>query len=177
MTYSDKDMNLVALAMQEVNTERTLRERAEARLTAQRGKVQFADAVHGCIESILVSDLAIILKQSGVETGKERFYEWLRGNGYVYRQACGQNLPTQRSLELGIMEVKHVPKTNAYGRTEVRRTTMITPKGRKYFYEKVMADKERINAIEAEKKAVKRARDNEVRREKRRAEKEAKQAG
>ena len=168
MTYSDKDMNLVALAMQEVNTERTLRERAEARLTAQRGKVQFADAVHGCIESILVSDMAIILKQSGVETGKERFYEWLRGNGYVYRQACGQNLPTQRSLELGIMEVKHVPKTNAYGRTEVRRTTMITPKGRKYFYEKVMADKERINAIEAEKKATKKARDNEVRREKRR---------
>ena len=168
MTYSDKDMNLVALAMQEVNTERTLREQAEARLTAQRGKVQFADAVHGCIESILVSDMAIILKQSGVETGKERFYEWLRGNGYVYRQACGQNLPTQRSLELGIMEVKHVPKTNAYGRTEVRRTTMITPKGRKYFYEKVMADKERINAIEAEKKATKKARDNEVRREKRR---------
>ena len=168
MTYSDKDMNLVALAMQEVNAERTLRERAEARLTAQRGKVQFADAVHGCIESILVSDMAIILKQSGVETGKERFYEWLRGNGYVYRQACGQNLPTQRSLELGIMEVKHVPKTNAYGRTEVRRTTMITPKGRKYFYEKVMADKERINAIEAEKKATKKTRDNEVRREKRR---------
>ena len=168
MTYSDKDMNLVALAMQEVNAERTLRERAEARLTAQRGKVQFADAVHGCIESILVSDMAIILKQSGVETGKERFYEWLRGNGYVYRQACGQNLPTQRSLELGIMEVKHVPKTNAYGRTEVRRTTIITPKGRKYFYEKVMADKERINAIEAEKKATKKARDNEVRREKRR---------
>ena len=168
MTYSNNDMNLVALAMQEVNTERTLRERAEARLTAQRGKVQFADAVHGCIESILVSDMAIILKQSGVETGKERFYEWLRGNGYVYRQACGQNLPTQRSLELGIMEVKHVPKTNAYGRTEVRRTTMITPKGRKYFYEKVMADKERINAIEAEKKATKKARDNEVRREKRR---------
>ena len=168
MTYSDKDMNLVALAMQEVNTERTLRAQAEARLTAQRGKVQFADAVHGCIESILVSDMAIILKQSGVETGKERFYEWLRGNGYVYRQACGQNLPTQRSLELGIMEVKHVPKTNAYGRTEVRRTTMITPKGRKYFYEKVMADKERINAIEAEKKATKKARDNEVRREKRR---------
>ena len=168
MTYSNNDMNLVALAMQEVNTERTLRERAEARLTAQRGKVQFADAVHGCIESILVSDMAIILKQSGVETGKERFYEWLRGNGYVYRQACGQNLPTQRSLELGIMEVKHVPKTNAYGRTEVRRTTMITPKGRKYFYEKVMADKERINAIEAEKKATKKTRDNEVRREKRR---------
>lgn len=175
MTYSNNDMNLVALAMQEVNTERILRERAEARLTAQRGKVQFADAVHGCIESILVSDMAIILKQSGVETGKERFYEWLRGNGYVYRQACGQNLPTQRSLELGIMEVKHVPKTNAYGRTEVRRTTMITPKGRKYFYEKVMADKERINAIEAEKKATKKARNNEARREKRRLAKDAKQ--
>ena len=167
MTYSDKDMNLVALAMQEVNAERTLRERAEARLTAQRGKVQFADAVHGCIESILVSDMAIILKQSGVETGKERFYEWLRGNGYVYRQACGQNLPTQRSLELGIMEVKHVPKTNAYGRTEVRRTTMITPKGRKYFYDKIMAEKDAINAMEAEKKAEKRKRDAAARKAKR----------
>ena len=73
------------------------------------------------------------------------------------------------------MEVKHVALVNAYGKVEMRRTLKITPKGIQYFFDKVMAEKDSINAIEAEKKAAKRARDNEVRREKRRAEKEAKQ--
>ena len=175
MTYSNNDMNLVALAMQEVNTERILRERAEAELEAQRNKVLFADAASASSESILVEDMALILKQSGVDTGRERLYEWLRGNGYAYRQACGNNRPTQLSLDLGIMEVKHVALINAYGKVEMRRTLKITPKGIQYFFDKVMAEKDSINAIEAEKKAAKRARDNEVRREKRRAEKEAKQ--
>jgi hypothetical protein len=65
------------------------------------------------------------------------------------------------------MEVKHVPKTNAYGRKEVRRTTMITAKGRSYFYDKIMAEKDAINAMEAEKKAEKRKRDAAARKAKR----------
>ena len=175
MTYSDNDMNLVAQAMQEVNTERSLRMMAEEQLAAQEDKVRYADAMAACQDSILVSDMALILKQCGVQTGEERFYKWLRLHGYVYRQPSGQNLPTQRSLELGIMEVKHVPKTNTYGRKEIRRTIMITAKGRSYFFDKIMAEKDVINGLEAEKKATKRARDNEARREKRRLAREAKQ--
>lgn len=167
MTYNDKDMNIVAQAMREVNAERTLRIEAEEQLAALEGKVRYADAMAVCQDSILVSDMALILKQSGVQTGEERFYKWLRLHGYVYRQPSGQNLPTQRSLELGIMEVKHVPKTNAYGRKEVRRTTMITAKGRSYFYDKIMAEKDAINAMEAEKKAEKRKRDAAARKAKR----------
>ena len=167
MTYNDNDMNIVAQAMREVNAERTLRIEAEEQLAALEGKVRYADAMAVCQDSILVSDMALILKQSGVQTGEERFYKWLRLHGYVYRQPSGQNLPTQRSLELGIMEVKHVPKTNAYGRKEVRRTTMITAKGRSYFYDKIMADKDAINAMEAEKKAEKRKRDAAARKAKR----------
>ena len=167
MTYNDNDMNIVAQAMREVNAERTLRIEAEEQLAALEGKVRYADAMAVCQDSILVSDMALILKQSGVQTGEERFYKWLRLHGYVYRQPSGQNLPTQRSLELGIMEVKHVPKTNAYGRKEVRRTTMITAKGRSYFYNKIMAEKDAINAMEAEKKAEKRKRDAAARKAKR----------
>ena len=167
MTYNDNDMNIVAQAMREVNAERTLRIEAEEQLAALEGKVRYADAMAVCQDSILVSDMALILKQSGVQTGEERFYKWLRLHGYVYRQPSGQNLPTQRSLELGIMEVKHVPKTNTYGRKEVRRTTMITAKGRSYFYDKIMAEKDAINAMEAEKKAEKRKRDAAARKAKR----------
>lgn len=167
VTYNDNDMNIVAQAMREVNAERTLRIEAEEQLAALEGKVRYADAMAVCQDSILVSDMALILKQSGVQTGEERFYKWLRLHGYVYRQPSGQNLPTQRSLELGIMEVKHVPKTNAYGRKEVRRTTMITAKGRSYFYDKIMAEKDAINAMEAEKKAEKRKRDAAARKAKR----------
>ena len=106
MTYNDNDMNIVAQAMREVNAERTLRIEAEEQLAALEGKVRYADAMAVCQDSILVSDMALILKQSGVQTGEERFYKWLRLHGYVYRQPSGQNLPTQRSLELGIMEAE-----------------------------------------------------------------------
>ena len=135
-------------------------------LEAMKNKVLFADAVAGSSESILVGDLAIILKQAGVEIGQERLFEWLRTNGYLYRQPCGQNVPTQRSLELGIMELKHSAMVNASGKCSVKKTPKITPKGQLYFFEKVMADKERINTIEAEKKAAKMKHDYENRKKK-----------
>ena len=160
MNYSDKEIDIVIQALEELKAERALRISAEEALAAQKGKVHLADAISASEESILVRDLAIILKQSGVDIGEARFYAWLRGNGYVYRQPCGQNLPSQHSLELGIMELKHVVTTNAYGRKYVRRTPMITSKGRDYFFDKVTSQKDVINAMEAEKKEQQRLRKN-----------------
>ncbi len=161
MNFSDNAIDVAIQALEELKAERTLRISAETQLEEQKQKVRFADAVSASEDSILVSDMAIILKQSGVDIGETRFYAWLRGNGYVYRQPCGQNLPSQHSLELGIMELKHVVTTNAYGRKYVRRTPMITSKGRDYFFDKVTAQRDVFDAIAAEKKEQKRLRKNE----------------
>lgn len=171
MRYDETNVNVVIRVLEELERERHLRAQAEAQLDAQKGKVLFAEALQADDNSIKVEDLAIKLKQSGVETGKERLYTWLREHGYVYRQPCGQNLPTQKSLALGVMEVKYSASLKTNGKSHMHRTTMITPKGRVYFFDKVMADKERINAIEAEKKAAKVKRDSEARKAKRQANK------
>ena len=127
---------------------------AEAALMAQRNKVLFADAVAASKDSILVREFAKELKQGGVEIGENRLFDWLRGNGYLYRQPGGRNLPTQLSMELGIIEMKETVNVNSYGKCTVTRTPKITPKGQLYLFEKIMADKDRINAMEAEKKAA-----------------------
>ena len=90
--------------------------------------------------SILVSELVVLLKEHGLNTGLTRLFVWLRENGYVHRLACGQNLPTQKSLDMHIME----PCDRVY----------ITPTGVLYFYTLLMHDKEQINAQEAEKKQM-----------------------
>ena len=116
-------------------------------------KALLADVLLAGSGSISVSELADMLKQSGVITGKERMFTWLRANGYVSRLACGMNVPTQESLDMGIME-QGCP-------------VRITPKGQWYLFEKVMNQKDTINAMEAAKKAAKIARDSENRRNKR----------
>lgn len=129
-------------------------EHLETQLDAQRNKVLFADAVSGSSDDILVRELAVMLKQCGVEIGQDRLFDWLRGNGYVYRQPGGRNVPTQRSVELGVLELKKQAVVNAYGKVSVSCTTKVTPKGQVYFFEKVMAQKETINAMAAAKKGA-----------------------
>ena len=116
-------------------------------------KALLADVLLAGSGSISVSELADMLKKSGVITGKERMFTWLRANGYVTRLSCGLNVPTQESLDLGIMEQE--------------RTIRVTPKGQWYLFSKVMEQKDAINAMEAAKKAAKIARDSENRRNKR----------
>lgn len=129
-------------------------EHLETQLDAQRNKVLFADAVSGSSDDILVRELAVMLKQCGVEIGQDRLFDWLRGNGYLYRQPGGRNVPTQRSVELGVLELKKQAVVNAYGKVSVSCTTKVTPKGQVYFFEKVMAQKETINAMAAAKKGA-----------------------
>ena len=89
----------------ELEKERALRIKAEKTIAEQKSKVLFADAVTASDKSILVGEMANILKQSGIETGQERFFAWLRDHEYLYRIPCGENRPTQKSLELGVMEI------------------------------------------------------------------------
>lgn len=151
-----KAMELVRSMTQALKEEQLLRQAAEEQLAAQRNKVLFADAVSGSRNSILVGEMAVILKQAGVETGQERLFEWLRRHGYVYRQKCGQNLPTQRSLELGVMELKKQAVVGASGSISVNSTPKITPKGQLYFLELLTSQKDTINAAWAADKARRR---------------------
>lgn len=107
----------------------------------QQPKVLFADAVLGSENSILVGELAKILKQNGVNTGQNRLFDWLRDNGYlIKRKGEDYNIPTQKSMNLGIMEVKKRVINNPDGSTKVTRTVKITGKGQVYFINKLKSD-------------------------------------
>ena len=113
---NENHIDIAIKALEDLKTEQALRRVAEAQLDAQKNKVLFADAVSASGECILVRELAVMLKQCGVEIGQDRLFDWLRGNGYVYRQPGGRNLPTQHSVELGVLELKkQAPVLTSYG--------------------------------------------------------------
>lgn len=100
----------------------------------------FADAVSTSHTSILIGDLAKILKQNGVETGQKRLFSWMRENGYlIKRQGADRNMPTQRAMELGLFEVKESTVNNPDGSVRINKTTKVTGKGQQYFINKFLA--------------------------------------
>ena len=98
----------------------------------------FADAVSASNTSILIGDLAKILKQNGVNTGQKRLFEWLRDNGYLIKSGNSKNMPTQRSMELKLFEVKETTVANPDGSVRVTKTTKVTGKGQMYFINKLV---------------------------------------
>lgn len=98
----------------------------------------FADAVSASNTSILIGDLAKILKQNGVNTGQKRLFEWLRDNGYLIKSGNSKNMPTQRSMELKLFEVKETTVANPDGSVRVTKTTKVTGKGQMYFINKLL---------------------------------------
>lgn len=104
------------------------------KITADAPKVLFAEAVSVSKVSILIGELAKLLKQNGVETGQNRLFEWLRANGYlIKRNGTDFNMPTQRSMEMGLFEIKETVITHSDGHTSVNKTTKVTGKGQQYF--------------------------------------------
>lgn len=114
-------------------------------IDSQKPKVLFADSVEASQTSILVRELAIILKQNGIDTGERRLYEWLRMNGYlVKRLGTDRNTPTQRSMDKGLFEIKETPINHNSGLITVNKTTKVTGKGQVYFINKFLSEKEAI---------------------------------
>lgn len=100
-------------------------------------KALFADAVTASHTSILVGDLAKILKQNGVDIGARRLFEWLRGHGYlIKRKGSDWNMPTQKSMDLGLFEVKESARTSSDGHVTITKTSKVTGKGQVYFINK-----------------------------------------
>ena len=105
-----------------------------AKVEQDAPKVLFADAVATAKTSILVGELAKILRQNGIEIGQNRLFKWLRKNGYlISRMGTDYNMPTQYSMERGWMEIKEHAITRPDGATIVTKTTVITGKGQQYF--------------------------------------------
>lgn len=102
----------------------------------------FADAVATSHTSILIGDLAKLLKQNGVETGQKRLFEWLRENGYlIKRKGADWNMPTQKAMEMKLFEVKESTVNNPDGSVRINKTTKVTGKGQQYFINKFIGDK------------------------------------
>lgn len=115
----------------------------EKQIELQRPKVIFADAVASSESSILVGELAKLISQNGYDIGQNRLFTWLRENGFLIKKK-GElyNLPTQRSMDAELMEVKKRTINNADGSIRTTRTTKITGKGQQYFINRFLADKE-----------------------------------
>ena len=113
--------------------------RLEAQIEADRPKVLFADAVSASKSSCLIGELAKILKQNGIDIGQNKLFQWLRSNGYlISRRGESWNQPTQKSMQLGLFELKKTNINHADGHTTVNTTTKVTGKGQQYFINKFL---------------------------------------
>lgn len=127
---------LLALAVLEA--QKTIEEQT-AQIERMRPKEIFADAVATSNTSILIGDLAKLLRQNGVETGQKRLFSWMRENGYlIKRNGADWNMPTQKAMEMGLFEVKESAVNNPDGSVRINKTTKITGKGQQYFINKFL---------------------------------------
>lgn len=119
-------------------------QRLQIELKENEPLVVFAKALQISEHNILIGELAKILKQNDIEIGQNRLFVWLRENSYLIRSGEQYNLPTQKSLELGLFEVKTTTINNPDGSVRVTKTTKVTPKGQKYFINKFLKNNLKI---------------------------------
>lgn len=123
--------------LQALRDEQNKRRELEAEKQANAPKVVFADAVSASSSAILIGELAKLLKQNGHEIGQNRLFEWLRVNGYlIARRGTDYNMPTQKSMALGLFTIKETAITHADGHITISKTPKVTGKGQVYFINK-----------------------------------------
>lgn len=129
---------LMALAVLEA--QKTIEEQNRA-IERMAPKEVFADAVASSCSSILIGELAKILRQNGINTGEKRLFHWMRQEGFlIRRKGTDYNMPTQRSMEMMLFEVKERVINNPNGSTRVTKTTVVTGKGQQYFINKLLQE-------------------------------------
>lgn len=110
--------------------------RKDALIDELKPKALFCDAVSVSKNTCLIGELAKLMRQNGVDIGQNRLFERLRQDGYLCRHGSNHNVPTQRSLELGLFVIKETVISHADGHTTLQRTPKVTGKGQRYFIEK-----------------------------------------
>lgn len=113
-------------------------QKLQLKVEQDKPRVLFAQAVETAKTSILIGDLAKILKQNGIQTGQKRLFEQLRQEGYLMKDGQSRNMPTQRAMEMGLFEVKESTVNNPNGSIRVTKTTKVTGKGQTYFVNKYL---------------------------------------
>lgn len=120
--------------------ERAARQALADKVEQDKPKVLFADAVATAHTSILVGELAKLLKQNGVDIGQNRLFRWMRENGFLIRRnGADFNMPTQRAMELGLFEIKETVISHADGHTSVNKTPKVTGKGQQFFVRRFLS--------------------------------------
>ena len=137
---------LIQLAT-ELKTEKEARQALEMQAEKNKPKVLFADAVSASHTSILIGDFAKILKQNGIEIGQKRLFSWLREHGYLIKGGNSRNMPTQRSMEMNLFEVKETTITHSDGHITISKTPKMTGKGQVYFVDKFLEGSCNTNEI------------------------------
>lgn len=122
--------------LQKYKEERHQKEVLLQKVEKDKLKVLFADSVTTSNTTILIGDLAKIMKQNGVEIGQKRLFEWLRNNGYLMKNGTSRNMPTQKSADMGLFFVRETSITNPDGSIRITKTTKVTGKGQIYFINK-----------------------------------------
>ena len=131
------DDELMARALQVAQNKILERDK---QIETMKPKAIFADAVAASHTSILIGDLAKLISQNGVNIGQKRLFKWLRDNGYlIKREGSDRNMPTQRSMEMKLFEVKESTISNPDGSVRITRTPKVTGKGQQYFVNKFLA--------------------------------------
>ena len=136
-----EDPDTMIKTLQALKAEREKVKLLSERVEADRPKVIFAEAVDASKESILIGDLAKLLKQNGYNIGQNRLFEKLRERGYLIKQkGTSWNMPTQRSMDMELFEIKERVIDNPDGSVRLTRTTKVTGKGQIYFVNKFLAE-------------------------------------
>lgn len=108
-------------------------------VSRMKPKEIFADAVSVSDTAILIGELAKILKQNGVDIGQNRLFEWMRDNGYlIKRRGTDYNMPMQKSMEMGLFEIKERTINNPDGSVRITKTVLVSGKGQQYFINKFL---------------------------------------
>ncbi len=139
------DPDVMIRVLQELKTEREQRKTLEQKVEQDKPKVLFSDAVSTAHNSILIGDLAKLIRQNGVEVGQKRLFEMLRQDGYLISRGASRNMPSQRSMEMGLMEIKESTVASPDGHIRVTKTTKITGKGQVYFINRYLQKGEKEN--------------------------------
>lgn len=141
MYATDKLLDNPDLAIQaftKLKEEREKRLQLEHEAEINKPKVIFAEAVETSKTSILIGELAKLIKQNGIDMGQKRLFAWLRDNGYLIKisKRTDYNMPTQRAMEMGLFEIKETAITHSDGHISISKTVKVTGKGQIYFINK-----------------------------------------
>lgn len=133
--------DLAINALQKLKEEREARRQLELQNAQMKPKALFAEAVETSSTSILIGDMAKLLRQNGVEVGQRRLFDWLRTNGWLMKTGESRNMPTQKAMEKGYFEIRERTISNPDGSVRITKTTKATGKGQVWLTNEFMGER------------------------------------